>query len=509
MKPTAFSFLPRLFFPTSFLFFYLALSFLPLPSAEAAGGWPGYFLYQGAGARGMGLGRAYVALSDDSSSVFWNPAALSRLEQNELSFLHAILFEDTRYDFLGYVHVDQALKPFTFGVGAAQVFSGGFVKRDTSNNITGDFSDQQTAVFFSAGFWPVSQLPLSVGSSVRLLNKQVDTLASTGFCVDVSAFFVPLDFISVGANVQNMIATPLQRGSGTETPPLIVLGGVAANIFDMFVGTCAIEKIGSGGWTIHAGFEYAVMPEFSVRAGMDQGYPTGGVGIRVDQMGFDYAILSHPDLGFSHRAGASLKFGVNRKAAETAERVRAGRITVLWQQGQTAMKQVRWREAVKAYQELLKLDENHEEAKLEISTIKRHLGGVNPTLVALDLQGDLRAAKVIATMNEQWPKEFSKSSEMAVVPASQVETVLKEKGLSNNGCATVECAVEIGALLNVPWVAIGQVSRGDGDFSVTGQIVSVKTGAIMASKTIKYHRGQNTSGITRDLVADLLRQLAE
>ena len=51
---------------------YLAM---PADAAtEGDAGQAGAFLSYGAGARGIGMGRAFVGLADDATAVYWNPA---------------------------------------------------------------------------------------------------------------------------------------------------------------------------------------------------------------------------------------------------------------------------------------------------------------------------------------------------------------------------------------------------------------------------------------------------
>ena len=58
-------------------------------SSARAGGEPGEFLQWGAGARSLGMGRAFLAVSDDASATYWNPAAMVQLERKELMGLQA------------------------------------------------------------------------------------------------------------------------------------------------------------------------------------------------------------------------------------------------------------------------------------------------------------------------------------------------------------------------------------------------------------------------------------
>src|ERR1017187_8620383 len=42
----------------------------------------------GVGARAIGMGEAYTAQADDSSSLYWNPAGLALMQEREASFMY-------------------------------------------------------------------------------------------------------------------------------------------------------------------------------------------------------------------------------------------------------------------------------------------------------------------------------------------------------------------------------------------------------------------------------------
>jgi len=68
------------------LLVFLTFSFIFAGSVHAA------FLDPGFGARPLGLGGAYTALSDDSNGAMYNPAGLSYLSRPEAGFMYAKLF---------------------------------------------------------------------------------------------------------------------------------------------------------------------------------------------------------------------------------------------------------------------------------------------------------------------------------------------------------------------------------------------------------------------------------
>lgn len=59
------------------------------------------FLKIGVGARSLGMGGSAVTTTEDASSMYWNPAGLGRLTQNQFIFDHFDYIAGLRYDFAG------------------------------------------------------------------------------------------------------------------------------------------------------------------------------------------------------------------------------------------------------------------------------------------------------------------------------------------------------------------------------------------------------------------------
>src|SRR6185503_9167527 len=72
---------------------------------EKVGTFGGQFLKISVGARGAGMGGAYVAMADEASSVFWNAAGIARIDpdKSELSLNHASWPAELSFDQVGYV----------------------------------------------------------------------------------------------------------------------------------------------------------------------------------------------------------------------------------------------------------------------------------------------------------------------------------------------------------------------------------------------------------------------
>ncbi|MCI0596583.1 MAG: hypothetical protein L0Z48_08590, partial [candidate division Zixibacteria bacterium] len=78
---------------------FMVLSF----SFASATKYAGEFLSLGVGARGLGMGGAYVAVVDDATSGWWNPAGAGRLSSRQAVFMHAETFGSLlNHDYLSF-----------------------------------------------------------------------------------------------------------------------------------------------------------------------------------------------------------------------------------------------------------------------------------------------------------------------------------------------------------------------------------------------------------------------
>src|SRR5437762_4483401 len=86
-----------------------ALLFAPAARAQfslgsqRAGTSSGSFLKIGVGARAAALGEAFVAVANDPSAIYWNPAGLASMQRQEFQLSHLEWPADIRYEFLAYV----------------------------------------------------------------------------------------------------------------------------------------------------------------------------------------------------------------------------------------------------------------------------------------------------------------------------------------------------------------------------------------------------------------------
>jgi hypothetical protein len=75
-------------------------------------------------------------------------------------------------------------------------------------------------------------------------------------------------------------------------------------------GRTEASQVAGGSWggDVQAGLEYWYGRLLAARIGSDAGFLTAGGGIRIHDLGADYAYLANADLGATHRVSASIRF---------------------------------------------------------------------------------------------------------------------------------------------------------------------------------------------------------
>jgi hypothetical protein len=71
--------------------------------SQRAGTSSASFLKIGVGARASGLGEAYVAVANDPSAIYWNPAGIASIVRHEVLLSHVDWPADIHYEYLAYV----------------------------------------------------------------------------------------------------------------------------------------------------------------------------------------------------------------------------------------------------------------------------------------------------------------------------------------------------------------------------------------------------------------------
>ncbi len=172
----------------------------------------------GTSARAVGMGNAFVAVADDPSTVFYNPAGLARLRGVHFSMMYDRgSVWGYALDEKPYVGFGSLVYPLS-GNSGVLAFSGGRKASWSSNSqIVGQ---NILSLSYARSIGPMS----SVGLNAKLLsNSKVDK--KTGFEVDFGLLFPITDRFSFGLAGENLLGTDMTPDSGVmpaspQTPSL-------------------------------------------------------------------------------------------------------------------------------------------------------------------------------------------------------------------------------------------------------------------------------------------------
>jgi len=275
---------------------------LPTPVLAANSG---AFLRVGVGARALGMGGAFVALVDDATGVYWNPAGLSQLESREIASMYTNQFGlNCHYSFLAYGQSLGGAK--SLGIGLVSLSLGQIPITGVDERgrpvIIGYANCSENALLVSYS-QPLLKIPL--GLTIKGIRQVLADESSIGFGFDFGTKIILFEKFSLGAVVRTGFVT--WTTGEREAFPTQVIVGIAYYPIAKLVLAFDIGWQRDLGPEIHAGGEYWLVPQLALRAGWDKGSLTGGIGVLIGKFKLDYAFMLH-NLGFSHRLSLGVEF---------------------------------------------------------------------------------------------------------------------------------------------------------------------------------------------------------
>jgi len=339
--------------------FSVALLLTSVSACAFADKYAAEFLKVGAGARALGMGGAFVALADDASAVYWNPAGIVSVSTIQVEAMHAEQFGNLiNYDFVAVAFpvsgpgarkacvgaalirlavddipytknlewedlgIDQTPDTHDFGEGNGKWDPGERIILDEGKIIWKSNADM--ALFLSYASRLTEKV--SVGGTFKLVRQEVMDNSSLGAGLDLGAIYTLDKSTSFGFVISDATTTQLVWDTGhhefvaptvrlgaqhtRKIGPLEGIGTVAADVEVGFENRTSADLSLGDALTVDfkAGVEYWLKRTVAIRTGLDAGRFTAGTGARFSRFGFDYAFLSHKDLDNSHRVSASVRF---------------------------------------------------------------------------------------------------------------------------------------------------------------------------------------------------------
>jgi hypothetical protein len=284
----------------------VVLSLNPMGALAAPGDTAFAFLKLGVGARAMGLGSAYVALADDPTSLYWNPAGLASVHETQVTAMHNEWMQDFRQE---YAAVGLPFKKGSLGFSFQGFYSAEALEgRDEVGNLTQDvgFNDLAMTAAYARTITP----GLDGGLAVRYIRGMIAEDNATAFAFDLGAKYrLGESGLSLGAAAQNIGGDATYVKEAIPLPTTLRLGAAYSPALTgrHGSGTLSTEVHKSKGedTRFNIGGEFAYKERLALRAGVKMGYDVEdlsfGLGIMHKEFRFDYALVPLSlDLGTTH-----------------------------------------------------------------------------------------------------------------------------------------------------------------------------------------------------------------
>ena len=305
------------------LIWFLALLFItPFAQAQAQQANPASFLEIGAGARATSVGSAFVALADDVSAAYWNPAGLAQLTGTAISIMDRLSAIDTNYANTTMAFPISNLG--MLGLNLTYYGVGDVITYDNEGKETGSLSNTEAALTMSyaygLGYSPLTKgaRGLLVGGNLKYIYKRLDLsdtfIQAGGIGFDAALLYKLTEHFSVGAILHDNF-TIIYSDHYKETVPMSICAGGAYRINFGGKHTLAFmldfDQVRQHPLKLHLGSELTIFKLFSVRAGLDDLY------VEARNTDLEYTDLVKYNL--KPTVGAGLKWEVTKGSSLTMD----------------------------------------------------------------------------------------------------------------------------------------------------------------------------------------------
>jgi len=109
------------------------------------------------------------------------------------------------------------------------------------------------------------------------------------------------------------------------------------------------------------------------------------------------------------------------------------------------------------------------------------------TVAVLDFEGRGISQLEAGTLTDRFTSSLGKTEAVLIVARQEMDEILKEQGFQQQeGCTTVECAAEVGALIGVKNIINGSIGKVGETYTIDAQMIAVSTGATVKSVNKTY-----------------------
>lgn len=277
----------------------------------------------GVGARATGMGGAFVALADDATAAYWNPAGLGQMELYlyNAGMQYVSLPNEAFSSYLSYGFQLPVIGSFALAWNNLSV--GDIQLRDSSGQINKTATTAENIFYISYGRKSYDWIKgLLVGATIKLLHNNLSDATAIGHGLDLGVIWQPILYLdhTIGLNIQNMFQQVYWQTDSQQidSTPVNIKFGLALKFFASedvlyfhhLITTTDLDYSLNNEFVYRLGIEYWHIEQLGLRLGVNTYELTAGASYRPDYYEVDYAF--HYDLSemgnHQHRFSLLLRF---------------------------------------------------------------------------------------------------------------------------------------------------------------------------------------------------------
>ncbi len=303
----------------------------PVLGEQRAGISTAQFLKIGVGARATGMGESYIAVANDPSALYWNPAGLTQYDNNQVYFAHSEWLVDVKHSFLGASYRLDQSNVIGFSV-IALYMDDMPVTTETMPFGTGEYFSY-TDLAFGLTYARRMTDQFSFGLTLRYMNSSLDKLSMNGFMFDLGTYYwtglgtsrFAVTVSNFGGQISPSGEVTLLDGSNRDSWQEFALPTVFRVGFAMEPYMTEVHKVtttiqlnhpNDNAENLGFGLEYGWNNTVNLRGGykinVDEETFSAGIGVAIPltfaAINVDYSFARWGNLGDVHRISMNLGF---------------------------------------------------------------------------------------------------------------------------------------------------------------------------------------------------------
>lgn len=290
------------------LFLLIIFSFPTWANNGSSGSAAAAFLKLGSGVRAPAMGGAFVAIADDASATFWNPAGLSQLSSKEVSTSYNMWLQGANYSTLNYIQ--PILPGQVLGISIFYLSYGDILETSATLRAGSGRTFSPSATVTTLSYSLKIRENLSLGVNLKIFNQSIDAYQENGSAIDAGVFLSDFYDMKLGLVLQNFGSI-----NSASLPQIYKLGLSKNMLEEKLTIAFDINYPRDNNAFFCLGGEYKLNQFLVLRGGYNTRAEDGaggnlglGIGLNLFRFAVDYAYVPYSDLGNAHRAG--LRFNI-------------------------------------------------------------------------------------------------------------------------------------------------------------------------------------------------------